>query len=294
MQNNITEYLLFLILALIWSASFLLIKIGVETIPPFTLTAARLSIAALLFGFYLLLKREWIPMDSSALILYLGSAVLGNSLPFLLISWGETHISSSLAAISMGIMPISTFVLAHFLVSDEPMTNRKTLGILLGFIGLIILVGPSAFQGAKGQLMGILAVLTGALSYSFGTIFVRLRPSFIRFKMAAGTTICAALISLPVAFVLESPLSIKPSQPSMLAVVILAVFPTALASLIYFRIIKTLGATTFAQINYIIPVLGGLWGIILLGERLSWNVFIALALVLFGIYLIQSRKILKK
>ena len=267
----------------------MLIKIGVETIPPFTLTALRLSLAALLFLIYLLFKRQWIPMHSQAILLYVGSGLLGNSLPFALISLGETHISSSLTAILMGIMPIATFVLAHLFVAEEPMTRRKVIGITFGFCGLLVLVGVTAFTNLDGQLPGQLMVLGGALCYAAATVFVRLQPSFERYKMAAGTTIFAAIPSIILAFVFENPTEVSASNQSLYAVITLAVFPTAIAALIYFRIIKTLGATIFSQINYVIPVLGGLWGVIVLGETLGWNVFAALGLVLFGIYLIQSK-----
>lgn len=268
----------------------MLIKIGVETISPFTLTACRLGIAAVFFCLYLAIRGEWIPLHLEAIKLYVVLGLTGNSLPFVLISWGETHISSSLTAICMGIMPISTFVLAHFFISEEPMTRRKSIGVAFGFSGLLILVGLSAFSGIGEYLIGTLSVLGGALSYSVSTVFVYLQPTFDRYKMAAGTTLCAAFISIPLAFLVEDPLLLQPSKNSMLAVLLLAIFPTAIAIILYFRIIKALGATLFSQINYIIPVLGGLWGILLLGESLNWNIFVALFLVLCGVYLIQTKR----
>ncbi len=289
MRDNITDYGLLLLLAVIWSTSFLLIKIGVDSIPPFTMTAARLTIAALIFCAFLGIKREWIPMHPKALLLYFVSGILGNSLPFVLISWGEIFISSSLTAISMGIMPISTFILAHFFIADEPITPRKSLGVAFGFCGLITLVGVTALTGLGDHVVGQLAVLGGALSYSFSVVFVRSQPSFSGYKMAAGMNISAALTSLPLAFLIEDPLSLIPTTDSLYAVLALAIFPTAIASLIYFRVLKNLGATIFAQINYLIPVLGGLWGVWVLGEILSWNTFAALFLVLCGIYFIQTK-----
>ena len=117
MKNQIADYLLLLLLAFIWSTSFLLIKVGVETIGPVTLTAIRLCIAAGIFCFVLAIKREWIPMHKEALLLYFVSGIMGNTLPFILISQGEVYVDSSMAAILMGIMPISTFVLAHFFIA---------------------------------------------------------------------------------------------------------------------------------------------------------------------------------
>jgi len=290
MPNHITEYVFLLLLAVIWSASFFLIKVGVETIPPFTLTACRLAIAALIFCIFLAIKREWIPLHPQALLLYVVTGALGNSLPFVLISWGETHISSSLTAICMGIMPISTFVLAHLFIAEEPITKRKSMGLGLGFSGLMTLVGVSALSGIGEHLIGTLSVLGGALCYSFTTVFVRLRPAFTPYKMATGTTLCATLFSIPLAFLFENPLLVQPSTQSLVATLILAVFPTAIAAILYFRIIRALGATVFSQINYLIPVLGSLWGVLLLAESLNREMLLSLILVLCGIYLIQTKR----
>lgn len=289
LRDNITELGLLLLLALIWSTSFFLIKIGVETIPPFTLTAARLCIAALIFWVFLLIKGEGIPLHPKAILLYVVVGIMGNSLPFVLISWGETQISSSLTAILMGIMPITTFVLAHWFISSEPMTKRKSAGVGFGFLGLLVLVGLSSLTKFGSNLSGQISVIGGAMCYSVATVFVRTQPSFEGYKMAAGMNTVAAIISVALAFTIENPTQLAPTTQSLWAITLLGIFPTAIASLLYFRIINTLGATTFSQINYIIPILGGLWGVLLLGEVLEWNVFIAMALVLIGIYLIQSK-----
>ncbi|MDD9874982.1 MAG: DMT family transporter, partial [Gammaproteobacteria bacterium] len=147
MRNHITDYLLLLLLALMWSASFTLIKVGVATIGPVTLTAARMTVAAAALAVCLAIRRTGIPLHRRAVLLYLVVGFMGNTLPFILIGWGETRIDSSLAAIMMGVMPITTFVLAHYFVPDEPMTARKVFGICLGFGGLLTLVGWSALAG---------------------------------------------------------------------------------------------------------------------------------------------------
>jgi len=286
-KEKVIDYLLLGCLALIWSMSFILIKIGVHSVEPFTLTAARLLIAAVLLSMLLMRYRQRLPFDRNALQLYLIVGIFGNTLPFALISWGEVYIDSSMAAILMGIMPISTFVLAHMFIPAEPMTGRKVIGVLFGFCGLLTLVGLSALGGIGHQLYGQLAVLTAALSYSCTAIYVRRRPSFSGIQMATGVTIVAATGSLIMAFALESPLQASPTRESILAILLLAVGPSAIASLIYFRVIRNLGAVTFAQINYLIPVLGSLWGILLLSELVSWRVIVALGLVLTGIYFVQ-------
>ncbi len=266
-----------------------MIKIGVQTVGPITLTAIRLTLASIILCLFLLYKGERIPLHKEALLLYLVVGLLGNTLPFLLISSGEVYIDSVMAAILMGCMPICTFVLAHFFVQEEPMTFRKSLGVFLGFMGLITLVGISAFKGLSGNTFGEILVLCGAVSYAVTTVFVRTQPSFKGYQMAAGVSVVAALTGLPLAFIFEDPLSISPSRESLAAILALAIFATAIASLIYFEVIRALGATTFAQINYIIPVLGSIWGVLFLGEVLEIRVLFALGFVLCGIYLIQSK-----
>ena len=287
MQNHSTDYLLLLLLALIWSVSFLLIKIGVASVGPVTLTAARMIIGSAVLVLYLVIRKTGIPLNRRALLLYLVVGFMGNTLPFILISWGEIHIDSSLAAIMMGIMPIATFVLAHYFIPDEPMTTRKVLGVCLGFGGLLTLVGWSALAGIGDNVLGQLAVLGGALCYGISTVFVRTQPSFPGLQMAAGAVLAGTITSLPLAFLLEDPLSMTPTADSIQALVLLGIFPTALAALIYFRVLRNLGATTFSQLNYVIPILGSLWGVLLLGELLQLRMLTALGLVLIGIYFIQ-------
>lgn len=291
MRNRIPDYLLSLLLALIWSASFMLIKVGVASVPPITLTAARMTIASALLGLYLLARGTGLPLNARALLLYLVVGFLGNTLPFALIGWGEIHIDSSLAAILIGIMPITTFVLAHYFLPDEPMTARKVFGVCLGFGGLLTLVGWSALGGIGANVLGQLAVLAAAACYGITTVFVRTQPAFAGFQMAAGAMVAGMLTSIPLAFLLEDPLAATPTGESVQAILLLGAFPTALAALIYFRVVRNLGASTFSQINYIIPIMGSLWGVLLLGELLQSRMLAALALVLVGIYFVQPRTV---
>ncbi len=287
MRNRIIDFGLFVCLAVIWSSSFLLIKISVETIPPYTLTAARLCIAAVVFWIYLAATREKLPLNSEALVFYLVIALLGHCFPYTLISWGETRISSSLAAILMGIMPIVVVLLAHWSIPDEPLNRTKAMGVGISFFGLLSLVGFATFSYLQQDILGQLGVLGGAICYSLCTIYIRHhKPTQIR-TLATGTMTIGAIISLVFAFIFENPVDLEPSSSSLWSVLALGLFQTALATIMYFRLIRRLGASTFSQINYLIPILGGLWGIWLLGEPSSWKLFGSLAMVLVGIYLVQ-------
>jgi len=289
-QASPVDYGLLGLLALIWSTSFLLIKIALDTTGPFTLTAVRLLLAALLLLFLVVVRRQRLPLHGAALRLYLVVGILGNTLPFCLISLGEVYIDSSLAAILMGIMPISTFVMAHFFIPSEHMSMRKIFGVCLGITGLLTLVGLSAFGSLGAHIPGQLIVLGGALCYSVTTIFVRSQPAFHGVHMATGAAIVAALTCLPLALLLEQPSEMRPDMNGILAIISLGIFHTAVAALIYFRVIHNLGAVTFAHINYLIPVLGSIWGVLLLSEVVTWNTWLALGLVLTGIYFIQPRR----
>lgn len=284
------DYLLLGLLALIWSTSFILIKIGVATVGPFTLTSVRLLVAALVLVTLLLATGRRLSFSRRILQLYLVVGLLGNTLPFSLISLGEVDVSSSMAAILMGIMPISTFVLAHLFIPAEPMTPRKLFGVLLGFGGLIALVGMSALGAVGSEPLGQLAVLGGALCYSLSAVYVRVRGMSGSIEAATGVAIVAALAGIPLAFWLEDPTTMTPAAEAIWATLALGAIHTAVAALIYFRTIRSLGAVTFAQINYLIPVLGSIWGVVLLGESLGWRIVLALGLVLCGIYFVQPRR----
>ena len=284
------DYLLLGLLALIWSTSFLLIKIGVATVGPFTLTSVRLLVAAMVLLALLVATGRRLTWTRETIQLYLVIGLLGNTLPFSLISLGEVVVTSSMAAVLMGIMPISTFVLAHLFIPAEPMNGRKLFGVLLGFSGLIALVGMSALGAVGSEPMGQLAVLSGALCYSLSAVYVRKRGMAGSIEAATGVGIVAALAGIPLAFWLEDPTTMQPSMSAVWSTLALGAIHTAVAALIYFRTIRSLGAVTFAQINYLIPVLGSIWGVLLLGESLGWRIVLSLALVLAGIYFVQPRR----
>ncbi len=284
------DYLLLGLLALIWSTSFILIKIGVASVGPFTLTSVRLWVAAAVLMVLLLITGRRLSFSRQTIQLYLVIGLLGNTLPFSLISLGEVTVSSSMAAVLMGIMPISTFVLAHIFIPAEPMSGRKLFGVLMGFSGLIALVGMSALGAVGSEPLGQLAVLSGALCYSLSAVYVRQRGMSGSVEAATGVSIVAALASVPLAFWLEDPTTMQPSVGAIWATLALGAIHTAVAALIYFRTIRSLGAVVFAQINYLIPVLGSIWGVLLLGESLGWRVVLSLGLVLGGIYFVQPRR----
>lgn len=284
------DYALLFVIALIWSSSFLAIKIGVESLPPYTLTATRLLIAAVVLFLFALVGRYQLPRDLRSWGIFALIGMFGNALPFSLISWGETYVDSGLAAILMGIMPVATAMLAHLFIPDERFTFSIGLGMAVGFGGLLVLVGIDALGGMTHLVIAQLAILTGAVSYAVTTIFARRYASLPGPIMALGATLSGFLLVLPLSVWIDRPWTLSPSAASTTAAVWLGLFPTAIATLLYFRLILRLGATIFSQVNYLIPVLGAIWGILFLAETPTWRTAVALLLVLAGVTIVNRSR----
>lgn len=287
----ITEYMLFFLVAAIWGLSFSLIKVGVAEIGPATLTAGRITIAAMVLTAWLVfVKRIKLNMSIESLSCYAIIGLFGNALPFTLIGWSELTLDSSLVAVLMGIMPLFTVVMAHFFLDDEPFTMKTLTGISAGFSGVLVLLGFSVWKGVNHEALAQLTVLVATLCYAGVTIFVRLHVKASGLEVATGALIAGAVFSIMAAFMFESPFEMGWNMRAIVPMTLLGLFPTALASVLYFRLVRNMGATRFAQINYIIPVFGGIAGIGFLDEQAHWRMVVALGLILLGIYLVHGAR----
>ncbi|MEE9447481.1 MAG: DMT family transporter [Arenicellales bacterium] len=285
------DYLLLLFVALMWGASFSLIKVGVAEVGPASLAAGRITLAAIaLLVWLVFIKHEKLDFSRSSLWQYAVIGLVGNVIPFTLVGWSEQTIDSAHTAVLMGIMPIFTVTLAHYYLNDEPISVRKLLGIGLGFIGLLVLLGFSIWQGTSLEIWSQLMILVGALCYASITIFVRRKVSMSISVLAAGAMLAASVFALILAFTLEQPLQMDWTQRAIVPMVLLGLFPTALASVLYFGLVRRMGASRFSQINYIIPVIGSVIGVVFLNEILTWRMVLALFLVLCGIFLVHSAR----
>jgi drug/metabolite transporter (DMT)-like permease len=273
--------LLFL-LALIWGSSFMAIKVGVETIPPLTLAAARVMLATVVLWGFARLRGEALPRGGRIWLYCFLLGVIGNGLPFTLINWGEERIDSGLAAILMAVMPLATVVMAHFFTVGDRMTPVKLAGVVIGFGGVVILVGPEAVKGLGGDVWRQLAVSGGAVSYAIAAILARNMPPAPLIARSAAVMIVASLVMAPLAMVFEAPWTLSPSPGAVLAGAYLGLIPTALATIILFHLLQSRSASFIAPINYLIPVFGVLWGVVVLGEGVSPRAATALAVILAG------------
>jgi drug/metabolite transporter (DMT)-like permease len=286
------DYLLLLALSAIWGSSFLFIKLAVAAIPPMTLVAARLGLAALAMLLFLAATGRRLPRDRGIWTGFLMVAVVGNVIPFFLINWGEVTVDSSLAAIMLATNPLATMVLAHVFAPGERLTPMKGLGVAIGFGGIVVLVGPGALAGFGREVVSQLAIVGAACCYAATTVFVR-RSRLIDLPPAvtsAGVLLVAAVVSLPLALVIDRPWELPmPPAGALLSVVVLALLCTSVAFLILFRLLATTSATFVSLLNYLAPVLGAAWGALLLGESLGLDTLAALALIMVGLVLAQTR-----
>ncbi len=274
---------LLLALATLWGASYTFIKLGVATISPVTLIAARTLIAGGILLAIMGVRGIALPRDPVVWRRFLVQACFNSVIPFTLIAWAERHVDAGLATILNSNAPIFTFLLALvFLRHDRP-TARQLFGVVAGLAGICLVVGINALEGLGQQLVAQIALVAAAISYGAAAIFGRNFNGLDPMVPAAGSMICGAVVLIPVSLVVDQPWTLAPSTSSLLALLGLAVFSTALAFVIYFRLIQTLGSVgTTAQAYLRVPIGVGL-GAGFLGETLSATAWAGLACVIVGI-----------
>lgn len=277
------DYLLLAMLGATWGASFFMIKVAVETIPPLTVAAGRILVGAVLLLLVVRLRGAAFPRGAAAWSKLLAMGALGTVLPFFLINWGETRIDSGLAAILISAVPPATIILAHVFQHDEPLSAGNLLCVLLGGTGIVVLIGPTALEDLGGRLPAQLAVVAAALCYAGNGILARRLTGLTSDMVAAGMLLTALPISLLASFAVDRPWQLAPAGPSLLAVLALGVISTAGGYLLLFRIIARAGAGFSSFNNYLVPLFGVLWGALLLGEEPHPRALVALAIVFLGL-----------
>lgn len=266
------------------------VKVAVQEIPPLTLVATRVSLAALMLYFVLRSQRRALPAFGPIWKHFAVVGLLSNALPFTLLSWGELYIDSALAAILVGTTPLFTLILAHLFIADERLNLTKAGGVLVGFSGLIVLVAPALFSGVQATVLGLLAATAAAASYGAGIVYTRqnLRGLPPLVGPTAQLTM-AALYLLPVSFVVERPYTLSaPSWQVVAALLLLAVICTALAFVVYYRVMEQTSATNLSLITYMIPVVATVLGVVVLNEQIGWNAYLGCMLILLGVMVVNG------
>jgi drug/metabolite transporter (DMT)-like permease len=278
-----TDLALLLALSTLWGASYTFIKIGVETIPPVTLIAARTLIAGGVLVAVLRLRGLKLPADQRVWGRFLFQACLNSVVPFTLIAWAEQTTDAGLATILNSTSPIFAFLLTALITRHEAVTGRKLFGVAAGLIGICLIVGIEALDGFGHELWAQLAIVAATICYAGAAIFGKNFKGLDPMMPAAGSLICGAVILIPVSLIVDRPWTLAPSADSALALLALSVFSTALAFVIYFRLVQTLGSVgTTAQAYLRVPI-GVAIGVLFLGETLSSTAWIGLACVVAGV-----------
>lgn len=281
--NIAVELTLLVALATLWGGSYTFIKLGVATIPQITLIAARTAIAGLLLLGVMWARGIKMPTDAATWQRFAFQAVLNSVIPWTLIAWGERHVDAALAIILNSAGPIFTFLLTTVVTRHEATTPRKLFGVLAGMAGILLIVGADAFHGSGSDLVAEAAIVAATICYACAAIFGRSFKDLDPMAPAAGSLLAGAAVLIPASLVLEQPWTLSPSLSSVLALSALAVFSTAAAFAIYFRLIQTLGSVgTTAQAYLRVPI-GVAISVAFLGETLSRTAWIGLACVVLGV-----------
>lgn len=291
---NATDYTLLIILAALWGSSFLLIKVAINTLPAATLTFGRLAVAALVAYGVILWIKEDLPKGVKTWGLITLSALVGNALPFTLISWGEEIVDSAVAAILMGVMPLTTLVIAHIFTQDEKLNWAKSIGVSLGVFGLIVLMGFDKLSQLGDETIRQLAIAGAAVCYGLNAIITKFLIHLPKRSLLAAVLIVSAIIMIPVSLTWDQPWVLQPSVIAVTFMIVLGLAQTALAGFIMFVIVERQGASFFSQINFLVPVFGVFFGMLFLSERLPPDAYLALGIIMMGIVIARYGHRVKK
>ena len=287
-RNSLTlELALLFLLALLWGGSYPLIKLAVADIPPVTLIAVRVSIAAIFLFFVLWLRNERLPKAWADWRRLLVQSFLNSIGAWTILAWGQQYVESSLASVLNSTSPLFVFILTLVVTRHETAGALKFIGASIGFTGVVLIIGTEALAGLGQQLARQLAALAGAFLYALAAIYGRHFTHLPPTVTAAGTMIWASVVLIPAALVLERPFDITPSATAMATALVLSVFCTGVALLIYFRLVRTLGSLGVASQAYLRAAVGVLIGIFVLGEKLTPMIFLGLTAALIGVALMN-------
>ena len=293
---TVNNYFLLIILSAIWGSAFFAIKIGLESFSPITVASLRLSIASLFLLFFFYIQKKKIFFTAQIIYLLIIIGIIGNFIPFFLISWAEQHIPSSTAGMLMAIGPIITLVMSHFLTKSDKFTIIKFVSISIGFIGVLFIFSTNSFGNLVEynfiDLIAKFLVIIAAFGYMLSNIIAYEKLNQLdSFSITTFATTFGAIFSIPF-FLIDisfNNYNYTFNYNSTLAVIYLGIFPTAIAFQFRYYITKTSGPVFLSYVAYLIPAFALIWGYILLSEKIGLNSLIGILLILIGVYLGQNR-----
>jgi drug/metabolite transporter (DMT)-like permease len=274
-----------MLLACLWGSSYLFAKVGVSEIPAMTFAMGRAALGAAILFIALRFRGQRLPKWGSVWKHLAVVALIHNAIPYVMVAWGAQYIDSGLAAIITGTTPLCTIVLAHFLVADDRLTLTKLAGAFVGLGGLLVLVAPALITGVRATGAGVLAVLVVAVCYAIAMIYSRQHLRGLP-PLAAPTAqlMLATLYTLPLSLIIDQPFGMSlPSGLAISALLCVSVLGTASAFMVFYRLVEITTPTHISMVNYLIPIVGATLGVIVLGEQLTWNIYLGFAIILTGV-----------
>ncbi len=292
MRMTSGNWLLLLVLSVLWGGSFFFAAIAVMELPPFTVVFLRTGLAALTLALVLKAQHVPWPFAAGAFAAFAVLGLLNNVIPFSLLFWAQTKIPSGLASILNATTPIFSILVAHFALSDERMAVHKAVGIGFGFIGVVVLLGGNVLTGVNIVTLGMIACLGAALSYGCAGVYGRRFKSMklSATQVAFGQLVATTIIMIPIVAVFDAPWTLPvPGGRTMLAVLALAVASTALAYIVFFKLLSSAGAVNTTLVTLLVPVSAILLGSVILGEELLLRHYAGMALIAVGLIAIDGR-----
>jgi len=285
---------LLLLLSLLWGSSFFFYKVLVAVLPPVTVVLGRVGIAAVAMNLWLLAQGQRMPLGGKLWLRFLLLGFLNNTLPFILIAWGETRITSGMASILNATTPIFMVMVAHWGTHDEKLSFGKALGIAFGVIGVIVLVGPAAFQGVSA-IWGELAVIGASCCYGFGGVYSRRFKDLSPLVAATGQITGATILLIPLSLLIDHPWNLPmPGATVWASLLAIALINTALAYVVYFRMLATVGVTYISLVTFLIPVIALLLGAVFLSESVTLGALAGMAIIALGLASTDERLFRRK
>src|SRR5882672_9201251 len=286
--SRAVEFSLLGLLALLWGSSYLLIKLALASVPPLTLIAVRVAVAALLLLAVVRMRGEHLPTDGATWRNFVVQAFFNSIGAWTVLAWGQQYVDSGLAGVLNSTSPLFVFLLTMLWTRHERITVRKAVGALLGPAGVVLLLGVDVLAGIGQQVMAQLAILLGAFLYACAALNGRRFATLPPTVTAACTMICASVALLPAAIVIDRPWLLHPTPQSMSAALALGVFCTGLALLLYFRLLRTLGPIGVTSQSYLRCGITVLLGVIVLGEKVTATVGLGLFAIVLGVAAINA------
>ena len=287
---KLKDWLAFVLLGLIWGSAFMWIKIAVDEISPFMLVALRLFFAFIFLGGYIWFQKPLLPKDLSTWLVLVVLGVINMALPFVLVSWGEVYVDSAVAAILHSTVPLFAMVLTHFVLKDDRMSGQQVLGLLIGFLGVVVLMWRDLQQGVHANLLGELAIVSAACSYAVSAVLIRAKLKDVELLVQAFIPMVAAEVimwSVLPAFHID--FFLPKRALTWGAILWLGVVSSAFGNMLYYYLVHRIGPTRTSMMTYIFPLVGLALGAIFLGEVLRWNLLAGSALVLGGIGIVNLK-----